>query len=365
MLDVSTRFLTGIQFSPHRIYQVTVTPPGGTPKVIELNADDQNTFKINSAPPRYTASLTISPKLGEDVSAMISVPGAKFRIWTGLDYGAGQRELIPCGVYEATSGTSPLTIGVLPLELSDLTAKLDRCKFVGPWLAAAGYRADAIEAMVLDADPTIEVVKLATGGLMPETVFTTDRVAAINQVAKDGVLDAAFDAQGRFVIQDAPVMNQRAAVWTTKTGVVSNIIDADRDQPVGRYVNTVVVEPIDEQDWPAQIVSLTNVNHPLHYLKIGKAPVVHHSSTLETPAQAYAAGVALLQQLITSTEQIRITALGNQALEYGDGLTVIHERTEIDPGLAGVYMLETATFDIATGTQNIATRTADLSEVGL
>lgn len=364
MRDVTATFLTAIQFSPRRIYEVTVTPPGGDPAVIMLNADDQNTFTINPAPPRYTASLTISPVLGADVSAMIAVPGAQFRIRTGLAYGAGQEELVDCGVYEATSGTAPLVIGVLPLELSDLTAKLDRCDFIGPYTATAGTRADAIEAMVLDADATIEVVKLADGGTMPETVFSDDRVGAIGQVAKDGALDAAFDAAGRFVIRDAPVMNQTAPIWTTKTGVVANIIDADRDQPVGRLVNTIVVEPTGDQDWPVQIISITDTGHPMHEDKIGVAPMKHSSVMFEDAAQAYDSGVALLQRFIKSTEQIRITALGNQALEYGDGISVIHARTEIDPGLAGFYMLESATFDIPTGTQNISTWTADLSEVG-
>jgi len=363
MRPITDRFRDAIANTHQaRVREITVTQPGSsTPVPLDIDAGSVTLSDVGA---RYTATLSLSPMPGTDVHALVSTPGALFTIRAGISYGAGQSELIDLGVYEATQGNNPLTVGEVPLTLVDQTTRLARCRFTAPWVVSGGTRADAIEAMVTDAIATATVIKLADGGTMPAAMFDRDRLQAIADLAKDGNLDVGFDALGRYVIRAQPALTPTAPVWTARTGNAANIIDASHDHPFDRLYNTVVVIPVDDtQLWSVQTVSVSDPAHPRHPDKVGVVPYFHTSPMITTAAQAVAAGEGILQRLLTTTDHIKATVLGNPALEYGDTLAVVHEATGSDPGLSGTYLLEDFTFDLVSGAQEITARSTDLAEL--
>lgn len=362
MRDLPQRFLDALGTSHKLVNEVTASAPLSS-DAVEIPID-AGSFTVSGSGARYSANLTLSPELGGDASALILLPGATFSIRSGIDYGAGQIDWVDCGVYEAVSGNSSITIGEIPLGLQDGTCRQERCTFPAPWTAAAGSRAAAISAMVTDASPAVTVTILADGGTMPTAVYDRDRLAAERQIATDGVLDIGFDAVGGYVIQGQPVMTPAAPVWTARTGVVGNIVDADRNLALGRLFNTVVVVPVDEtQTWPVQVISVSDPAHPRHSNKIGVVPFRMSAMSATTAAQALAAGTATLQKVLKSTEHINVTVLGNPGLEYGDTIAIAHQKTEVDPGYFRNALIDELTFDLVTGRQQITGRDTDLAEV--
>lgn len=362
MRPVSDTFLDAANSSHRAHAEITVTPPGSS-DASELAITD-GSVSISGDGSRYSASLTLSPDVSRDLYALVSTPGAIFKIRSGIALGDGQIEWADAGVYEATAGNKPLQVGAMPLTLVDQTTRLTRCRFLSPWSASAGARSDALEAMVLDAIPDASVVKINTGGTMATALFDKDRTGAIAQIRDEGGLDAAFEAAGRFSIAKQRILTPTAPVWTARTGKVSNITSATREKPLDRMYNCVVVQPIDEtQTWAQQVVRIKDTTHPRHRDKIGDVPFFYSSASLVSDSDAKAMGGSVLQMLLGTTERIQLSLLGNPALEYGDTIAVAAEMTPTDPGLAGSYLLETSTLNLITHAQEVTARSSSLADL--
>lgn len=376
MRDVSDRFKSALVRSHKRATEITCTIPGGSPVAIGQAARRSDgrygpgwtAASVASAIGsgiRYSASLSVTPEPGTDTYAMVSTPGAIFKIRHGIDFGAGDVELVDCGVYEAATGGVRITGGDISLTLVDLWQRVERCRFLVPHSPASGKRSSLISAAVSAVIPGAEVLTSADGGTFTggSNVWDYDRTQFVSDLASDGSLDAAFDASGAFRIRAEPVM-ATAPVWTYRTGIEGNIVEADRDRPLDRLYNMVIVVPIDgEQTWTRQSVSIDDASHPRHRSKIGDVPFFYRSPTLLTASAALAAARTILQRVIGSTETLTIEGLSNPALEVGDVVAVLHERTDTDPGFQAIHFIDSLQFDLSTGSGSIATRSTAQAEI--
>lgn len=326
----------------------------------------------NNTGVRYSASLVVTPAPGADVYGIVSAPGAQFTIRQGIDFGAGNTELVDFGVYEAASGGVNILGGDIQLRLVDQWARLERSRFVAPYAPGAGTRADLIAAAVTAAIPGVTIIKLATGGnYAGGGVWDKSRTQFITDMAKDGSLDCYFNASGHFVIRTEPIIDTKNVVYTFRTGASSNIETADRDRPFDRLYNQVIVSPqADTQTWARQTVTLDDPTNPRwpgtppNYTDgIGLVPFFYSSPTLSTAAAAKAAGATVLQRVQGTTETLRLGVMGNPALEPGDTITVAHDATDTDPGFAAIHLLESFDFDCQSGRMTAATRSSSLAEV--
>lgn len=364
MRPVTDRFRAALGVSHKRATTITCTAPGGSP--VPLAWTSGSVSSSNSTGVRYQAGLTLAPTPGFDTYGLASTPGAIFRISHGIDYGAGDRELIDCGVYEAASGGVNLGEGDVSLTLVDLWQRVERCRFLTPHYPANGTRSSRIVDAINGAMPSVETIVTATGGnyVQGDNLWDRDRTTFIKDMATDGALDAAFDASGAFRIRAEPNLDPNAAVWTYRTGAASNIASAERERPFDRLYNTVIVIPVDAtQIWERQTISLFDSSHPRHPSKIGVVPFFYGAPTLTTAAAARAAGVAIFQRVIGTTETLSIDGIGNPALEVGDVVSVVHEPTDTDPGFQAAHIIDSWQMDLVSGSMDLATRSSALAEV--
>jgi hypothetical protein len=374
---ISDRFKAALSVSHQRVTRITCTVPGGSPVAIGASAKLPNgrrgpgwtSGKVSSSSStgvRYQASLSISPAPGQDTYAMVSTPGAIFRIDHGIDFGAGNVELVNCGVYEAARGSVRIAGGDVSMSLVDLWQRIDRCRFLAPFAPPSGTRASLIATAVANAVPGVGIYATNDGGQYVEgdNVWDRDRPQFINDMAKDGSLDVGFDAAGEFRIRKQPVLDPATSVWTFRTGAAANLTTAERERPFNRHYNTVIVEPMDaSQAWDQQVVQISDLAHPLHPSKVGVVPFFYKSATANDNAEALQVAVTTLQQVAGSTETVNLDALSNPALEVGDVVTIAHPATDTDPGFGAVHILDSWSMDLDGGAMSLATRSSALPDL--
>lgn len=375
MRNISAEFAEALGVSHRRTTRITCTVPGGDPIEIgpsALLADGVThgpgwsactVSCSNSSGARYSANLTITPAPGQDTYAIVSTPGAIFDIDHGIDFGAGHVELVDCGVYEATQGGVNILDGDITLSLVDKWARLERCRFLTPYAPTGGTRASRITEAVTAAVPGTSTSVLASGGtLTAGGVWDQSRTQFVTDLAKDGGLDAYFDASSVFIVRAEPILTPTAPDWTFSSS--SNIETATRERPFDRLYNTVVVIPADEtQTWARQTVTLSDPTHPRHPDKIGVVPFFWSSPTLMTASAAKAAGETILQRVLGTTETVNLGGLGNPALEVGDTVSIVHPATETDPGFAAFHLIDSLSMDLANGRQTVATRSTSVAQL--
>lgn len=370
MQPVSADFQKALGSGYRSLTTITVTTPDGATRTLAWSA--VSVSSSNASGVRHTANVEVLPEPGVDLYSILSTPGALFHIVNGIDFGSGFTETIPLGVYEAASGGINITDGDISLDLVDLWARVERCRFTAPYTPALDVfppptdsRADLIEAAVLEAVPTATFDVRDTGGTtdLTDRVWDRDRTQFIDDIAKDGELDVYFDAAGVFVIRKEPIVDEAASVWTFRTGEFGNIMVAERERPFDRLYNRVVVVPIDEtQTWSAVYVDLTDTDNPRHSSKIGVVPYFYTSPTLTTETAAVSAANTILQRVQGTTETLSLSTTGAPMLEVGDTVTVVHQATDADPGFNAIHIIDGWDFDPVTGAMSCKTRSSTLSD---
>ena len=363
MKDVSDRFLDSLVRPHDRLTTFTCTPPGGDP--VDLSWTSLTTTFTSSLGVRRTADATLSPVPGLDLYALCSTPGAIFDIAHGIDYGAGQSELVPTFHGEAASGSVSLVVGEVRLSLADMWQRVERCRFLAPVAPAAGSRAARIAAGITGAIPGAQVIISGDAGeIKAGTTWDRDRAQYLRDLATDGAVDVYPDTDGTWKIRPLPQMTPQSPAWVLRTGEYGNILSADRERPFDRLYNTVVVVPQDEtQTWARVVLKLANPDHPRHESKVGVVPFFWSSPTNATRAQAMKAGRTILQRVTGITDTMSLDALGNPALEGLETVAVAHQATDTSPGVSGSYFVDGGTLDHATGAMTLQVRSDELAEI--
>jgi hypothetical protein len=369
MQAVSQEFKDALNVSHTDVRELTVTVPGGDPYPFDVSA--ASITSSNDTGVRMSASLTVIPQPGVDLYSILSTPGAQFHIRYGIDFGPGDPEMIPMGVYEASQGSIDIIEGEIAMSLVDRWACIERARFSAPVTVEDGdftTRALLVKALVdtaffVDIAPPDGIIIEAGGGTPSgQRVFDRDRAQAIKDVAADGSLDVYFDPAGVFIIREQPILDASNIVWTFRTGESGNITTADRERPFDRLYNCVVVNPIDEeQTWTTVTIFIEDTANPRHPNNLGEVvPYFYSSPTITNSTEALAAANTILQRIQGTTETVNISGLGAPMLEVGDTITIVHEATPSDPGFAATHIIDGWTFDLLTGGQSLATRSTSL-----
>lgn len=362
MRQATERFGAALNGPHRRATQVLCTPPGSTP--IELSVDSCSISMQSGVGRKRSADLSLTPKPGTDLYALVSAPGATFWIGHGIDFGGGDVELLDAFYGETIQGAVSLAAGSIRLSLADMWQRIERCRFLSPRSPAPGTRASIIAQVIIEAIPGAQVDITADGGQYTGgKVWDLDRTQLIRDLAADGALDVAPQPDGTWVIGPEPILNPAAPSWTYRTGEAGNIGTADRERPLDRLYNTVVVRPTDEtQTWPQQVVRLVDPTHPRHESKVGVVPYVYSSPTLGSAVEAQRAGYAILQRVVGTTETLTLGALGHPGQEAGDTASVAHPATDTDPGFAATHIVDSVSLDCIAGAMTLNTRSSDQAD---
>ncbi len=356
MKQVSSRYLRALNLSHDTITTITCTPPGEAP--VSLSPMACTVAMQSGTGRRRTASVAVSPQPGLDLYGLVSTPGAIFQIHHGIKFGPRLYERVPVFYGEAASGGVSLAGGDISLSLTDQWARVERCRLLAPYSPPNGAsRAQRITDLILGAIPGATVHQLADGGIMTGELGTwdRDRTQPIKDLATDGSLEVWPDVDGSWVIRPVPTSDPKASVYTFKTGDAGgNILSADRERPLDRLYNTVVVVPGEKQTWARQIATVP-ADSPRHPDKIGTVPYFYASPTIKTSGQAMSAATTILARVIGSTERLTMTGLINPALEPGDMVTALHPATEVDPGFRVAHLFDSGRADYIANTMTLDT----------
>lgn len=363
MRQASARFGAALNGPHERVTQITCKVPGGTP--VSLGYDSCTVTMQSGIGRRRAADIGVTPEPGTDLYALVATPGAEFWIGHGIDFGAGDVELMDVFYGEAVSGGVSLAAGSIRMQLSDMWGRVERCRFIAPQSPTAGSRATRIAAALTGAIPGASVSVTDDGGTYTGgKVWDLDRSQLIRDLATDGALDVAAQPDGSWLITEEPILRPGAPTWTYRTGEAGNIGSADRERPLDRLYNTVVVRPTDEtQTWPQQVIALEDTGHPRHSSKVGVVPFFYSSPTIGTASAARRAGATILQRIIGTTETLSLGALGHPGQEPGDTISIIHPATETDPGFADAHIVDAVSLDCVSGAMTLNTRSSSLADL--
>ncbi len=355
MWDVSERFLQSLGRPQVRATEVTVTPPGET----EIDVSDHLIAGQVSADAgaviRRKASLVLTGDRA--LFDLISVPGATIRVLHGLDYG-GDRELVPVFIGEVQRPRQASASAAISLQCVDLAVWLSRTRYTTPRVPIPTQtRAQAIEAIVIAARPGTPVSILTADAVQVGNIaFTGTAADAVTALARDGGLEAFFRPDGQFIIRDRPTTLD-TSVWTIAPGAGGTLKSADRERPMDRLYNRVVVSPASiAQTWQPQEAEVTDPNHPLHKSKIGIATFEWTARTAGTASQALHIARQLLGRVLGTTETLSLGAVSNPASDVSDVIRVITPTIGRDEGTIIQHLLDTFTLDLTSGSVQAGTR---------
>ncbi len=359
MWPVSDRFLKSLGYGPRFVNLCTVTPPSGDPiscTVIGGNLRVDSTQRVR----RRIESFEI---LGDStVYEQVTTPGALFEIEGGVSYRSSD-ESIPIFTGEALAPRQRFGGGTISLTLVDHANMLSRCRFVAPYIVAAGTtRVAAITTVVQFIKPGTIVIDESgdTSTIATQMMWTENALDVIDNLTTDASLEGFFRPDGAFVIRQVPTVLTPAA-WSIIPGRGGTLTSLDRIRPTDRLFNTVVAQPsaLDgSQTWTDQIAAITDPTDPLYpsNVGVGTVPLFLPLPTAATAAAALSAAHTRLDKVRGRTESLLFGTISNPALEGGDVVRIGSPQVGNDLARTWQHYVDSFDYDLNTGLMSGQTR---------
>lgn len=367
MEPTTARFLAEIAKS-HQVYSfVDVTSP--TNVTLRLPAVGGDVQVDSTAAVRRRCNVNCIDDTGEltpsGQDSILTPNGTEIRPYRGVMYDDNTFEVIPLGVFRIAKVNVRDTVGgapVMSIEAYDRSRTISRDKFVDPYVIAPGTNViQAIKDIAERTFPDLQYDTLSTSIVTtgPKVYDSgSDPWVAITDLALSAGCDAYFGPTGWLVV--APPAELDALPSPSVRYVEGNgctMLDLEKVYTDDPGYNGVVVtgESLGDElpavravAWDEQPSSATYHRGPY-----GEVPLFITDQTVKTQAQAQAMADALLQKQLGFSSQLSITAIVNPALDSGDVVEVIRERT----GVSGLYVVDAFSIPFAAnGTQSMSLR---------
>lgn len=345
--EVSSRWLlTSRDGGARPITTVTATAPDSDP--VTLTVDACTVTKTLDSGARFQANLGVVRIPGQGTEDLTLAPGTLFAIENGWNYGAGETETIPLGVYELAQQPKTSRTQSLPLSLMDQWKRLEECRFISPVTVLSGAgRIATVQTQVEAAIPGIDVRVLATGGnLGANATWDRERTELINDLSRDGQFLAAFAGDGAFEFRPMPTLGTPAATFTD--GAQATILDLDTEHTYTRLYNAVRVEPTDSQGWTAVTVQINDPTHPRDPSRIGLRPFFATAPTAANGTAAAAVATAMLPRVVGSGRRVEVRTWGQAHLEPGYTFETVQAGNYADGADSSTWLVESVTHNCLT-----------------
>jgi hypothetical protein len=359
---VSERFLEALR-APHTLRTlVTVTPPGGVATTLEVLSGSVSASASSRV--RRTGSLVVYGD--QAMFELVSTPGAVVRVTHGLAFGSSV-ELVPVLTGELSSPAQQVGVGRISLRLVDFGQRVARCRFTVPYAPLDSLTRPAVmSAVVTAAVPGVTVSNTSAdvGTVGAGRIWNENRWDVVTDLALDGGTEAFFQADGSFLIRNAPTITD-LPVWTVNAGEGGVLISATRERPLDRLYNTVIVQPAStngSQTWTQQTVAVTDPASPLHPDKVGVVPYYYKSPTATTAAEAVLAGQRLLERVTGLQETLSLDSISNPALDVNDVVQIITPRTGVDVPEILNHFIDSLDLDLVSGSMRLSTRSLGVDD---
>lgn len=372
MQQVTDAFLAEIRKS-HTVYTYVdaVTPTGQTFRLnatggsvdIDRTADIRRRCTVNCVDPDGTITPT-------SAASILTPFGTEIRPYRGVKYTtgvlAGSTEVVPLGVFRLSKVSVKDSVGGSPsitLEAYDLSRTVQRDKFTDTYTIATGTNLiTAIKDILARTIDDLEYDTFAsTITASAPIVFdsNSDPWAAVQSLAASAACEVYFTATGKVrIAPPVDIDHLPAPAFTYVEGPGCTMLDLSlvfSDEPgnngvvlVGESVADGTTAPVRSIVWDSEPSSPT-----YHLGPYGEVPLFITDSNITTQAQADAAALAHLQQILGFSSELDITTTVNPALDANDVIEVVRDRS----GVSGKYAIDSFSIPFAVnGSSGISLR---------
>jgi len=299
-----------------------------------------------------------------DLYELLSTDGTVLAIEHGLRFG-NTTELVPVFTGEVIRGGRGFGDSLVEVAGHDFGHWLTEARFLTPYSPTGSpTRAAAISGLVTGGKPgtTVHVTTASTGNITAG-LWDRLRVDAIDDIARDGNLDAFFLPDGSYMVRDSKTITTLAD-YTVRGGRGGTLTDGERVRPLDRRYNTVVVSPASTgQVWTAQTAQVSDTANPRHPDRIGVRPYFMSLPTVTSAAQALDVAQVALDRIVGTSESIAFGAVSNPALDCGDVVRVVIPGLNGEPDEIVQHFLTALSLDLATGSMTADTRAQRVTNV--
>lgn len=346
---------------------------------VDVQGPNQDAFRLTATGGVITVDRTASVKrrctvdcvdttgtlTPTDARSLLTPYGTEIRSYRGVIYDDGTEEIMPLGVFRIAKVNVKDSVGGSPdiqIEAYDRSRTVSRDKFTSPYTVASGYNVvQAIKDILERTFPDLQYDAVSSPLVTTAPILydvSDDPWDKASDLATSLGCELFFDARGRVVL--APPTDIDALPepdFTYIEGSGCTMLDLDSvltDEPgyngvvlTGESVGDEL-PPVRSVVWDAEPTSPT-----YHLGPYGEVPMFITDSIVKTQSDADAAAAALLAGQLGFSSQLSITATVNPALDAGDVIQALRERSGVD----GLYAIDALTIplDVA-GTQDITLR---------
>lgn len=332
MFAVSSRFQSAVTGS-HGITTLArlLTIPGDTGSDVAgrtLAVADGSVTLDATADVRGRLDLTLAEPWPTGYGVDQLVPyGSEIAVWRGVEYGNGDTERVPLGIYRITDvEQSDAPYGTLRIGGLDRMQGIVDARLLAPRQFAAGFTYGAVvSALVTEVYPSavIEWDAGSGGTLGRAQVATEDRFAFLRELVTSLGKIMYYDHRGVLVIKAVP--DPEASVLDVKSGAGGVLVSARRSLSRAGVFNAVVAQG-EGADGVAPAYGVAyddNPSSPTYwYGDYGQVPTFMSSPFITTGPQASAAAAAELTKNLGLPYAVDFTMVPNPALEPLDVVRV-------------------------------------------
>jgi hypothetical protein len=286
----------------------------------------------------------------------LAVYGARLRILRGIDYGGGNVETVPLGLFRVDSIEGDPDYGPVTVQGSGLEAVVADDKFLSPYTTRGSAQAVAAVTNLIQASlPTAVVTSRATDATLGVRTWDAqgDRWAAVQECATAIGAEVYADADGQFIIAPLPDILSAPVAWEVDAGESGVLISANRSFSRDGMYNVVVASGENSEDNASASATAydDDPTSATYYLgPFGRVPKFYSSATLITTTLAQQAAHKLLQDAVKPNATVSVTSLPNPLLEPGDVIRVTYAG-----GGRELHQIQSFTLDLGNDSISIAT----------
>lgn len=334
MLPVSNRFLAALRGSHKSVPRARLITPGAEgadPPGRDLVVLGGTVSLDGTADVRGTLDLTIAEPwpTGHGVTNVVPY-GAEIAVWRGIEYGNGDVERAPLGIYRITAvEQDSAPDGPLRVTAADRMSGLIESRLTQPAYGAATDTVYSVFGpLVHEVFPSLTVYwdDATWSSPIGRAVFEEeDRHAFLLELVKGLGKIMYFRYDGGLIVKSPP--DPSAVQWTVDAGKFGVLTSVRRSLTREQVYNAVVArgEGTDEIAPVVAVVADMDPASPTYWLgPFGKVPRFYTSPMLTTTTQAQGAARSILLTSVGLPYSVDLGALVNPALEPYDSVQVVY-----------------------------------------
>jgi hypothetical protein len=352
----SDRFSRTLRESHVPYTEIQLIRTDGTVQILDHTGGSVTVDRGSAVRRTCTVSATDLGLIPMSPTDQLAIYGARLRILYGIDYGGGDRETVPVGLFRIDSLEGDPDYGPVTIQGSGLEAVVADDKFTAPYSTRGGAQAVVgITQLIQASIPTAVVTSLATDATLGVRTWDAqgDRWAAVQELATAIGAECYADADGQFVIAPLPDLLTSPVAWDVDAGEGGVLIAANRSFSRDGLYNYVLASGENSEDnasasaWAAD----DDPTSPTYYLgPCGRVPLFYSSATLITTALAQNAANKLLAGAVKPNATVTVTSLPNPLLEPGDVIRVVYGNGDRE-----LHQVQSYSLDLGNDSISIAT----------